>query len=113
MDDEALITWGGDDFPRPLRVIVARISAEYPPEITVEQGWRPLLVRLDAQVAAIDRYDKVRRVAPEVGHLSFELDPSTTGVDLQRMANAAARESAVTCELCGRPGMPQSSPTAF
>lgn len=107
MDDDALVTWVGDHFPGPIRAIVDRTGTGFVPEITVEQGWWPLLVRLDSQLALIDPDYRIRRVAPVAGRLCFELDVSTNRADLQRAISATIEESTRTCELCGKPGKPR------
>ncbi|WP_448711938.1 hypothetical protein [Microbacterium profundi] len=104
MDDDALITWAGDDFPTPIQAIADRTGANRIPEITVEQGWWPLLVRLDARLAAIDPDYTIREVAPVDGRLRFEIEGGASTEGLRAAIHDAEEEAAHTCEICGQPG---------
>lgn len=103
-DDDDLITWVSDEPPRPLRDILARFAPPYMPEITIEQGWWPLLVRLGDRLTALDDDYRVRRVIPKDGRLHFELASPLWTASLASVVKAAEDESARTCEVCGRPG---------
>lgn len=113
MNDDALVTWAGDWFPRPIAAIVDRIPAAYQPELTAEQGWWPLLVRLDARLATIHPNYRVRRVAVGAGRLVFEIEGSAHRAELEAEISAAVEEAARTCEVCGRPGTPRHVPGSF
>lgn len=107
MDEDALITWTGDDFPSPLRKILNRFAPGVEPEILAEQGWWPLLVRLDTRLASIVPDYILRYARPQDGQLQFEVDPlsikdaTDTFMDAIRGAEAESRR---TCEVCGRRG---------
>lgn len=107
MDGEALTTWVGDELPHQLRPILERFVPEAVPEILVEQGWWPLLVRLNARLSAIAPHYAIRYVRPQNGQLKFNVDPlsiedaSGTVMDTIRDAEAESRR---TCEVCGRQG---------
>ena len=107
MDDDVLVAWVGDWFPRPIAAIVDRILSPFEPELTAEQGWWPLLVRLDARLTAIHPNYRVRRVTVEAGRLVFELEGCAHRSELEAAVSAAVEESARTCEVCGRPGTPR------
>jgi len=111
MDDEALVAWIGDEFPRPIRAVVERIVNEFKPTVGVQQGWWPLLVRLDAQLSAIDPDYRLNRVTAVSGKLVVELEHSAGREPLEAAIAAAARrgcahlrdlrESRNTTEPCG------------
>lgn len=104
MDDDALITWVGDDFPGPIRAIAERSRPGRVAEVSVEQGWWPLLVRLDRRLAAIDPEYVIREVAPVDGRLRFEVENTRYARELRAIIRDAEAEAARTCEVCGRPG---------
>lgn len=104
MDDDTLITWADDTYPKAIQRIVDRIWVPYRPEIVVEQGWWPLLVRLDTQLAAIDPTYRLRFIRPYKARLQIETIDSPRDEDFGRVIRATVSESARTCETCGRPG---------
>jgi len=108
MDDEALASWIGDEFPRPIRAVVDRIAPEFEPTVGVEQGWWKLLVRLDAQLASVDPDYRLYRVTVVSGRLVVELEQSKRCEALAAAIVAAADEAAHTCEICGNPGAPRN-----
>lgn len=109
MDDDALITWVGDDFPGPIQAIAERVLPGRIPEVIVEQGWWPLLVRLDRRLTAIDPEYMIRQVLPVDGRLRFEVEDSPFARELRAIIHDAEDESARTCEACGRPGRRRST----
>ena len=113
MDDERLVTWIGDGFPRPIQALVDRIVPGCEPTVGAEQGWWPLLVRLDAQLSAIDPDYRVRRITVADGQLCFELDDPDRPAELDAVISAAVAESARTCEICGNPGTSQRAAGSF
>jgi len=113
MDDERLVCWIGDGFPRPIQALVDRIVPGFEPTVGAEQGWWPLLVRLDAQLSAIDPDYRVQRITVADGRLCFELDDHPWPPELDAVISAAVEESTRTCEICGSPGTPQRAPGSF
>ncbi|WP_409046919.1 hypothetical protein AB2L57_09370 [Microbacterium sp. HA-8] len=105
MDDGALITWVDERYPSPIQRIVDRIWVPYLPEVVVEHGWWPLLVRLDTQLAAIDPSYRLRFIRPYKARLQIEtIDDGPRSEEFARVLRAAVSESARTCETCGQPG---------
>lgn len=107
MDNDALVTWVGDDLPSPLGRIRDRFAPGFEPEILIEQGWWPLLVRLDASLVTLVPDYAIRYVRPQSGQLQFILDPFSVRNALPVFEDAirdAEAESQRTCEVCGRHG---------
>lgn len=107
MDDDALVAWVGDDFPSPLERILGRFEPGCEPEILVEQGWWPLLVRLDVRLSGIVPDYALRSVRPTDGRLHFAVAPLSIEHAPRSFLDAirdAEEESQHTCEVCGRPG---------
>lgn len=109
MDDDALITWVGDEYPAPIDAIARRIaSAPSDATIPVEQGWWPLLVRLDQQLALFAEDYRISRITVDSGRLRFSLKrplPKRAKVAIRDALREAEAEAARTCEYCGGPGV--------
>lgn len=77
--------------------------------IDCEEGWWPILVRLDADFAAIDPGFRLHQVKQKWGGLRWYYEPSVglpqaTCDLLEARLREAEAEAAATCELCGQPG---------
>lgn len=96
-----------EDYPLELQGIIDRFAPAWPEIIEVEAGWYPLLVRLDATLAAIAPGYVVQQVKSKFGSLSFYAqpsdDPSSFDEAFTDAIRAAEWESIETCEVCGGP----------
>lgn len=82
----------------------------------MEQGWWPLLVRLDTRLRAIVPDYAIRNVQPRNGHLQFVFDPLSIANAPSAFTEAihqAVAESKRTCEVCGQPGRMIIHPGGF
>lgn len=93
--------------PAGIERIIARIAPEWPDTIEVAAGWYPLLVELDAQLAALAPDYIIYQVKAKFGSLSFYAQPSDDVYDynqvFQETIRAAEWKSIETCEECGQP----------
>lgn len=93
------------DYPPELQGIIDRFAPAWPEILEVEAGWYPLLVRLDATLAAIAPGYIVQQVKSKFGSLSFYAqpsdDPSSFDEAFTDAIRAAEWESIETCEVCG------------
>lgn len=79
------------------------------PEILVQQGWWPLLVRLNARLSAMAPDYAIRCVRAQHGRLQFEVAPLSVEHAPDRfmaLIRDAEAEPRRTCEVCGRVGTP-------
>ena len=69
------------------------------------EGWRPIIVQLDRDIAAIESDYEVHQIKEKFGELRFYY-AGGTGNDarIDELIAQAERPAAQTCELCGAPG---------
>lgn len=70
--------------------------------ISVDMGWRPLLIDLDAALTDADPTIRYLVVSQKYGRLSVILT-SDTNAEAQRLIRDAVERSQTTCEMCGSP----------
>lgn len=108
MDDSVLITWAGDIYPEPIAVIAGRIDQlQQWQTVKVGQGWWPLLVRLDEDLATLAPEYRITQIKQDMAQLHFGLKgPLREDVAEQMRALVTEAESASrrTCEECGEAG---------
>ncbi len=95
------------DLEDPLTRLLLRIPDGWGRWIGCSRGWYPLIVRLDAQLAALDPGYTVHQVKEKFGGLRFYTS-SETEPDVQEAMHAlideAERASVRICEVCGSDG---------
>ena len=104
LDDAALVDWIGDDYPHVIEAIARRLPVDTLQSINVEQGWWPLLTRIDAQLSAVDPAYRLAHLDAVDGRLQLEVEvwDATVYEQVHRIIGDAIAEAAHTCEFCGR-----------
>ncbi|GAA4407334.1 hypothetical protein [Tsukamurella soli] len=97
-----------DEWRDGLVRLMCRIPDGWGRWISCSKGWYPLLVQLDADLAAIDPGYELHQCKEKYGTLRFYFD-TDTDVDAARtrmnaLVDAAEDRSARTCDRCGEPG---------
>jgi hypothetical protein len=97
-------------YAEALEQILRRIPDGWGRWISHDAGWYPIVTGLDERLAAIDPNYAVHQVKEKFGTLRYYAEPSgePTPARWESFAGPireAERESAVTCELCGAPGV--------
>lgn len=115
--DEDLTKWRGDEYPPPIEAIAQRIDTE--PQwrtVSVEQGWWPILIRLDEKLRVLDPNYRLRKIKADMARLDVTLQRPVCA-DVAEQMYAAVREaedaSWVTCEKCGQPGTVRTQPSGW
>ena len=102
--DRALVEWMGDDYPRKIEAIAQRLPEDSLRSVNVEQGWWPLLVRLDAALTGVDLDYRLVTIDQVDGRLRLEVDVADeVREEADRLVASTIAEAAHTCEVCGRP----------
>ena len=73
----------------------------------VNDGWKDIVLKTDAQLAFMDPDYKINQVKEKFGTLRYYFETEKVGIELEIMyaiASYAERLSASTCERCGRYG---------
>lgn len=86
--------------------ILERFQPPWPRSLAIGEGWYPLILRLDKQMAEIDPDYSLLQVKEKFGGLRyyylFSYDPSSLDAERVRdLVYAAEAESFKTCEECG------------
>ncbi|WP_150954642.1 hypothetical protein [Microbacterium testaceum] len=72
--------------------------------LAVNQGWWPLLRRVDAQIAALEPRYRVVRLGAELGVLDLAVHPDDLSEEVENLVDEAQYESTRTCEICADRG---------
>jgi hypothetical protein len=95
------------DLEDALTRLLLRIPDGWGRWIGCSRGWYPLIVRLDAQLAALDPEYTVHQVKEKFGGLRFyigsEADPDVQE-EMRALIDEAERASERICEVCGSGG---------
>lgn len=91
------------DEPDPLDGIRSRFAPGYPPSITVDKGWRPLLIDLDVALTEADPSVRYIVITQKYGALRIYTTPNPSQ-RASRLIREAEKKSATTCEMCGGAG---------
>ncbi|MCF8590031.1 hypothetical protein [Gordonia liuliyuniae] len=94
-----------------LTPILRRIPEQWGRSIGVGPGWFPLLVDLDAALAAIDPDYVVHQVKEEAGELDVRFDTIHTEryQQMHALVRAAEQRASHLCEECGKTGVLHTS----
>ncbi|SDC03990.1 hypothetical protein [Microbacterium enclense] len=99
-EDAALVGWVGDSYPAALAPLISRLMHSGISTLDVNQGWWPLVMKLDAEIAFIAPAYRVSRLGEDLGVLDFAVHPGDIEEDIEEMISAAQSESTRTCEIC-------------
>lgn len=120
LDREALldkihIPRDAEGFEDGLRAIMRRIPPNWGRWISCSRGWYPIVIDLDRSLAEIDPGYEVHQCKEKLGGLRyyFGVSEGVSESDHQRMralVRAAEERCEVACELCGEPGVRQTTP---
>ncbi len=105
-ENAALVNWVGDGYPPGLAPLLARLTESGFPTVTVNQGWWPLLTRLDEDLALLAPNYRFARVGEDLGVLDVKLLAEDPTGALEERIWGAQSESARTCEVCADRGWP-------
>jgi hypothetical protein len=79
--------------------------------LSVDNGWYPLVIATDAQLARLDPNYVVHQIKEKFGTLRYYCRPSSDDASgelldaMDAITDDAERASALTCERCGEPGI--------
>ena len=96
-----------------IETILRRIPDSWGRWISVDAGWYPLVIETDHRLAELDARYVVQQIKEKFGTLRYYCAPSNDDPDSELLdafdaiTDDAERASAVTCERCGEPGVPQ------
>lgn len=99
-DDDDLVNWNGDGYPPTLRPIVSRLGLTRTATLNVDQGWWPLLRRLDNDIADVAPDYRITRLGEDLGVLDFEIVPGDLTDEIADIIAGAQAESTGTCVVC-------------
>lgn len=105
-DDDLGIPRDGGEYEAALAAILRRFSPDRAPVLDHGPGWYPIIVELDAQLAAVDPNYVVLQVKEKFGSLRYYVHTDLTDRwgEFHALIEAAEDRSQRTCELCGAPG---------
>lgn len=97
-----------------LRRMLLRIPEGWGRWIRCQRGWYPLIIDVDAQLAAVCPEYELQQVKQKYGTLRYYCDPCQEHWDdvyeaFEEITEAAEQRSRVICEFCGRPGAAAAS----
>lgn len=107
MGDAELLAWTGAGYPDALDPLRARFRPPWARAVFVGQGWWPLLVDVDAELAALDPDYRLRVIREELSELVIEAETTLIGQPADSFGRAvmeAERRAGRICEVCGRRG---------
>ena len=81
---------------------IDHIRARCASDISVDEGWRPLLTTLDAALTRVDPTIRYITVAQKYGRLIIYT--SSTNEEARLLIHRAEELASVTCERCGAAG---------
>ena len=99
-DEDELVTWGGDGYPPSLRPILSRLGSSGTATLDVDQGWWPLLRRLDNDIAAVAPDYRITRLGEDLGVLDFAVASGDLTDEIADIIAGAQTESTGTCVVC-------------
>lgn len=85
-----------------LAPLLNRIPAGYIEVIEVSEGWHPIIIELDKQIAAIHPDYKIHQVKEKFGGLRYYTN--VVDAEVGKLIAEAEKKSFKTCEQCGEPG---------
>ena len=88
-------------------VILENMGTPYYGSIDVGDGWSGIIDKLCLQLSETPEPIKATQIKEKFGTLRFYTDVSTDQQD--KFITSAENESAIVCEVCGRPGKIRSS----
>jgi hypothetical protein len=93
--------------------VLRRIPDGWGRWIDCDAGWYAILVDLDAKLSRLDPDYTVLQIKEKFGTLRFycttQAADNDARVRFDELVHRAERESAATCERCGRPGVLSST----
>lgn len=99
-EDAALVGWAGDGYPPALAPLLSRLARSGISTLDVNPGWWPLVMKLDAEVAAVAPEYRIARLGEDLGVLDFAVYPDDVEEDIEGMISGAQSESTRRCEIC-------------
>ena len=96
-----------------IETILRRVPDGWGRWISVDAGWYPLVVATDRRLTELDANYVVQQIKEKFGTLRYYCapngdDPAPELLDaFDAITDDAERASAITCERCGEPGVPQ------
>jgi hypothetical protein len=98
------------EYTEQLTALLRRIPDGWGRWISCDAGWYPLIVGLDADIAALAPDYELHQVKEKFGGLRFYIHAETEDPEARRAIDGLIREAerrALTiCERCGEPGKP-------
>lgn len=99
-DDDELVNWDNDDYPPALKPLLSRLHLPGTATLNVDQGWWPLLRRLNNDIAAVAPDYRITRLGEDLGVLDFEIAPADLIDEIASIIAGAQAESTGTCVVC-------------
>ncbi|MDU0366869.1 hypothetical protein RWH45_06550 [Microbacterium sp. KSW4-17] len=99
-DDAALVEWDGEGYPPALAPLITRLTSSGIRALNVNQGWWPLVKRLDEDIAALAPDYRVEQLGEDLGCLDIHLAPGDVTDETEYLIWGAQAESVRTCEIC-------------
>ncbi|WP_150951602.1 helix-turn-helix domain-containing protein [Microbacterium testaceum] len=103
-EDAGLVNWAGDDYPPVLVSLLARVRPAGTLTVNVNQGWWPILRRLENDIAAVAPNYRVARIGEDLGVLDFEVVSDDLTEEIAVLVGEAQSRSTHTCEICADRG---------
>lgn len=99
-EDAAFVGWVGDGYPAELAPLMTRLVSSGIWTLSVNQGWWPLVKRLDADIAGLAPHYRFAQLSEDLGVLDVHVAEGDVTNDIEDLIWAAQAESTRTCEVC-------------
>ena len=96
--------------PEEINDILNRFSPGFPETLYCDDGWFPLIIKLNNDLRAIDSEYKIYQIKEKFGGLRFYFEPSESATDedishMHELTRQAEDKSFTVCEISGGPGV--------